>query len=103
MTTRAIPQQFLPYPPLAQLVPTQSQFDYANIVGTVVDIRSPAYVSGINQSGHHFHFVSDDLKAGGHSLSFTTGQVTVELQTLRRFSLWMPGDEPFANAVLPAQ
>lgn len=103
MTTRAIPIQFLPYPPLSQLVPIESMFNYANIVGTAVDIRSPAFVSGINQVAHHYHFVSDDLKAGGHSLNFTTGQVTVEIQMLRRFSLWLPDDQPFLNATLPIQ
>lgn len=103
MTTRAIPMQFLPYPPLAQLVPIQSMFNYSNVVGTAVDIRSPAFVNGINQVAHHYHFVSDDLKAGGHSLAFTTGKVTVEIQTLQRYSLWLPNDEPFQNATLPIQ
>ncbi len=101
MSTRAIPQQFLPYPPLAQLTPTQSVFNYSNVVGTVVDIRSPAFVSGINQVAHHYHFVSDDHASGGHSLSFTTGKVTVDIQILRRFSLWLPDDEPFQRATLP--
>jgi acetolactate decarboxylase len=103
MTTRAIPLQFLPYPPLAQLLPMQSTFNYNNIAGTAVDIRSPAFVSGINQVAHHYHFVSDDLKAGGHSLSFTADKVTVEIQTLRRYSLWLPDDQPFQNATLPIQ
>jgi acetolactate decarboxylase len=103
MTTRAIPMQFLPYPPLAVLVPIESMFNYTNVVGTAVDIRSPVFVSGINQAAHHYHFVSDDLKAGGHSLAFTTGRVTVEIQTLRRYALWLPNDEPFVNATLPIQ
>lgn len=103
MTTRAIPIQFAPYPILSQLIPIQSMFNYSNIAGTAVDIRSPAYVAGINQPSHHYHFVSDDLKGGGHSLSFTTGQVTVSIQTLRRFHLWLPDDEPFQNATLPFQ
>jgi acetolactate decarboxylase len=103
MTTRAIPMQFLPYLPLTQLVPTQIMFNSANITGTLVDIRSPAYVAGINQLGHHYHFVSDDFKMGGHSLSFTTGPVTVEIQTLRRYSIWLPDDEPFTAVTLPIQ
>jgi acetolactate decarboxylase len=101
MSTRAIPLQNYPYPVLATLTPTQIVFNYSNVLGTAVDIRSPAYVSGINQVAHHYHFVSDDLTGGGHSLSFTTGPVTVEIQTLRRFSLVMPADVPFANASLP--
>jgi acetolactate decarboxylase len=103
MTTRAIPIQFAPYPPLAQLIPIQSMFTYTNVIGTAVDIRSPAFASGINQVAHHYHFVSDDLKGGGHALDFVTGQVTVSIQTLRRYHLWLPDDEPFRNATLPFQ
>ena len=103
MMTRAIPLQSVPYPPLATLTPNQVVFNYSNITGTAVDIRSPAYVAGINQVAHHYHFVSDDHTAGGHSLSFMTGAVTVEIQTLRQFHLWMPEDQPFAGATLPYQ
>jgi acetolactate decarboxylase len=103
VTTRAIPQQFVPYPPLSQLIPIQSMFTYSNIAGTAVDIRSPAFVTGISQVAHHYHFVSDDLKGGGHALSFTTGQVTISVQALRQFDLWLPGDEMFQNATLPYQ
>ncbi len=103
MNTRAIAKQFLPYPPLAALIPGQSLFTYSNVVGTAVDIRCPAYAAGINQAGHHFHFVSDDRKGGGHALSFTAAEVTVEVQTLRQHSLWLPTDEPFLRATLPLQ
>jgi acetolactate decarboxylase len=103
MSTRAIPIQFLPYPPLSQLIPIQSVFSYPNTVGTAVDIRCPAFVSGINQVAHHYHYVSDDLKGGGHALAFTTGQVAVSIQTLRRFEMALPGDELFQKATLPYQ
>ncbi len=101
MSTRAIPLQYYPYAVLSTLTPTQAVFSYSNVAGTAVDIRSPAFVSGINQVAHHYHFVNDDLTGGGHALSFTTGQVRVEIQTLRHFSLDMPADAPFANATLP--
>ncbi|SPE42948.1 Alpha-acetolactate decarboxylase (fragment) [Candidatus Sulfopaludibacter sp. SbA3] len=103
MMTRAIPIQVLPYPPLSQLIPIQSVFNYPNTVGTAVDIRSPAFVAGINQVAHHYHYVSDDLKGGGHALSFTTGQVVVSIQTLRQFQVALPGDELFQKATLPFQ
>jgi acetolactate decarboxylase len=103
LTTRAIAKQVLPYPPLADLIPGQSVFNYANIAGTAVGIRSPSFVAGINQVGHHFHFVSDDQKSGGHALAFTTGDVTLEIQQLRRHAIWLPDDEPFRKAVLPVQ
>jgi acetolactate decarboxylase len=101
LTTRAIPLQFLPYPPLSQLIPIQSVFSYPNSTGTMVDIRSPAFVSGINQVAHHFHYVSDDLKGGGHVLTFTAGEVTISIQTLRAFQVLLPGDELFQKATLP--
>ena len=103
MTTRSVGKQFLPYTPLAQALTMQTVFAYSNIAGTAVGFRSPAFVSGINQAGYHFHFVSDDRKSGGHALSFTTEEVTVEVQVLRRHSIWLPEDEPFLNATLPPQ
>jgi len=51
--------------------------------------------------GYHFHFVSDDLKTGGHALDFTSGDVTVEIQVLRQNTIWLPEDEPFLSATLP--
>jgi acetolactate decarboxylase len=101
VSTRAIPKQLLPYPPLADAVLKESVFSYSNIVGTAVGIRSPAFVKGINQVAYHFHFVSDDKKSGGHALSFTTGQVTVEIQTLRQNLIWLPENQPFLSATLP--
>jgi acetolactate decarboxylase len=101
--TRSVARQFLPYPPLSSAVAMQAVFMNRNIVGTAVDIRTPVYASGIGQPGHHFHFVSDDRRAGGHALAFTTGEVTVEVQALRQYSLWLPTDEPFLKATLPNQ
>jgi acetolactate decarboxylase len=101
INTRSVAKQFVPYPPLSSVTATQALFTNSNIAGTAVDIRCPVYVSGINQTGHHFHFLSDNLKAGGHALSFTTGEVTVELMTIRQHSMWLPGDEPFLKATLP--
>jgi acetolactate decarboxylase len=101
ITTRAIAKQVLPYPPLAELIPGQSVFNYANIVGTAVGIRSPSFVAGLNPVGHHFHFVSDDRKAGGHSLAFTIGDATLEIQRFIRHSIWLPDEEPFRRAILP--
>lgn len=101
INTRSVARQFLPYPPLASVTAMQALFTNSNIVGTAVGIRCPQYVSGVNQAGHHFHFVSDDRKAGGHALSFTTGEVTVEVMAIRQHTTWLPADEPFLNATLP--
>ncbi len=101
LTTRSIFKQFLPYPPLADLIPTQSTFESTNIKGAAIGFRSPAFVAGINQPGYHFHFVSDDRKMGGHALSFIAGEVTVQVQILRRHTILLPDNEPFLKATLP--
>jgi acetolactate decarboxylase len=103
VSTRAVPKQFPPYPPLADAILQQSVFNYSNIVGTAVGIRGPAFVKGINQVAYHFHFVSDDKRAAGHALSFTTGQVTVDVQILRQNFIWLPDNQAFRTAILPVQ
>jgi len=103
ITARSVSKQYLPYPPLPQVVATQTLFNSSNIAGTLVGIRSPAFAAGVNQVGHHFHFVSDDRKTGGHAVDFTTGAVTVEVQILRRHSVWLPDNVSFENAGLPIQ
>jgi acetolactate decarboxylase len=103
VSTRAVPKQFPPYPSLADAILQQSVFNYTNIVGTAVGIRSPEFVKGINQVAYHFHFVSDDKKAAGHALSFTTGEVTVDVQVLRRNLIWLPDNQAFRTATLPVQ
>lgn len=103
INTRSVAKQFLPYPPLATATATQATFTNSNILGTAVGIRCPQYVSGVNQAGYHFHFISDDRKAGGHALAFTTGDVTVDVMMIRQHSVWLPADEPFLKATLPLQ
>jgi acetolactate decarboxylase len=101
--TRSIAKQFLPYPPLGELIPGQALFNYSDIAGVAVGVRSPAFVAGLNQTGHHFHFVSEDKKAGGHSLNFTIAEATLEIQQIRRHTILLPDDEPFRKAVLPVE
>jgi acetolactate decarboxylase len=101
LTTRAIPKLFPPYPPLAEALEEEVRFPFQNIKGTLVAFRSPAWVTGINQVGYHYHFISDDETVGGHALSFTTGPVIVEIQELQQNSIWVPDKGPFLTAPLP--
>jgi acetolactate decarboxylase len=101
LTTRAIPKLFPPYPPLSEAVEQEIKFPFEKINGTLVSFRCPAWVKGINQVGYHYHFVSDDHTVGGHALSFTTGPVIVEVQLLRKNSVWVPDKGRFLTAPLP--
>jgi acetolactate decarboxylase len=101
VSTRAIPKQSVPYPPLSTAVLQQVVFHHSDVAGTAVVLRCPAYEKGINQVGYHYHFVSDDTQIGGHALDFTTGTVVVEVQILRQNSVWLPENSSFLKATLP--
>ena len=45
---------------------TQKAFIFENIRGTLVCVYFPDYMDGINASGWHLHFLSEDKKCGGH-------------------------------------
>jgi acetolactate decarboxylase len=65
---RSVPRQSPPYRPLAEVVAEQHVFELADVSGTMLGFRFPAYVEGIEVSGYHLHFISDDCSRGGHVL-----------------------------------
>ena len=101
LTTRSVPKQDPPYPPLAAAISQQSTFPLYNVRGTLVGFRVPAFLKGINQTGYHFHFISDDQRNGGHALEFEIGDVKVEVQKLSQHSTFFPDDTAFRDAALP--
>lgn len=101
LTTRSAPKQNIPYPPLSTAISEKSPFVYSNLTGTLVGFRFPAFMKGINQVGYHFHFISDDEKAGGHALSFTLSRGTVEIEVIRDYEVLLPKDPAFLAAPLP--
>lgn len=70
MKTRSVPAQKRPYPPLVNVVQHQPIFEMTEVSGSIVGFRCPPYVKGINVPGYHLHFISDDLKSGGHIIDF---------------------------------
>jgi acetolactate decarboxylase len=79
--TRSVPKQEKPYPILSEVTKTQSVFEYNDVSGTLVIIWCPEYVGGINVSGYHMHFISDDYTKGGHLLdvSFKKGTAVTDI------------------------
>ena len=82
MEVRAPYKQSRPYPSLADALADQAVFDYQNVSGTMVGFRLPDYLAGINATGYHFHFLTEDLKAGGHVLDCRTESVQVTIDAL---------------------
>lgn len=68
ITMRSVVRQEPPYRPLAEVAKSQSVWSHENISGTLIGIRCPAWVGGLNVPGYHWHFLSRDRKMGGHVL-----------------------------------
>lgn len=77
--TRSVPRQEKPYPSLSEAVKQQKVFDFKNIKGTAVGFWVPKYMKNINVPGYHFHFITEDKKAGGHLLEFSITDPTVHI------------------------
>lgn len=102
MTTRSVPAQSEPYPPLAEVIEHQPVFELGASSGTLVGIWCPAYVRGINLPGHHFHYIDETRESGGHVLDLqTSGEVYAEISVIKRFILELPGGDTFRSIPLP--
>jgi len=94
---RSVPAQSKPYPALSKVVKKQSVFTSGNVSGTLVGFWFPAYISGVNVPGYHFHFISNDRKFGGHVLELETGQVKINIGVIRHFKMLLPENNEFLN------
>ncbi len=74
-----------PYPELADHIKNggQANFNFANITGTCVGFLMPSFMARTNIVGYHVHFISDDLKQGGHIFDFTTNRIEVEIDHIK--------------------
>jgi len=97
---RSVPAQTKPYRPLAEVVKSQSVFEWRNLRGTLVGFRFPSYLSGVNLADFHFHFISDDRARGGHLLDCTLKRGQLEVQSLRGFDMVLPEIKEFDAADL---
>jgi len=95
MKIRSVPPQKKPYPPLKDVVKHQKIFNLDKCRGTIVGFRCPAFVKGINVTGYHLHFLSDDLKRGGHILNLETDSVKVMTDSKNNFFLTLPDSASF--------
>lgn len=90
-----------PYQSLSQTLPQlQNVFTRDKIDGTIVGVWFPSYMSNLNVSGFHFHFIDKSHKFGGHVLDFTLNDGTVELEKISKFQMDLIDTTEFANANL---
>ncbi len=72
---------------------TQKSFKFENIKGTLVCVYFPDYMDGINASGWHLHFISDDRKHGGHVFEIVMKSGKGLISKINSVELKLP-DEP---------
>lgn len=100
ITLRSVHRQEPPYRPLAEVAQSQSVWTHENLSGTLVGVRSPAWVAGLNVPGYHWHFLSDDRKIGGHLLDCRTTDGRVRYQVCEDWLVKLEGSRSFNAADL---
>ncbi len=100
LKVRSVPKQKPPYRPLIEVVKDQSIFEFRNVKGTLVGFRTPPYMQGVNVSGYHLHFITEDRKAGGHLLDGEFQNAKVEIDALSDVKIVLPKNTEFRQADL---
>jgi len=65
---RSVPRQSPPYRPLSEVAAEQHVFELADVAGTLVGFSFPDFAEGLELTGYHLHFISEDRTRGGHVL-----------------------------------
>ncbi len=94
---RSVPAQEKPYQRLSVVAAQQKEYMYENLEGTIVAMRCPPYVEGINMSGWHLHFLSSDRSKGGHLLEVDIERALLGIGDMRTYHLILPDSESFAS------
>ncbi len=68
----------------------QSDFSFIQTEGSLVALRFPDYMDGINAAGWHFHYISDDRTKGGHVFDLSFKKADAFVETINRIELLMP-------------
>ncbi len=101
MNVRSEIKQERPYKTLDKALETdQREFNYDNIMGTVVALYCPDYMNGLNTPGWHFHFISDDKTKGGHLLDLQFAKATAEYDATPGFEMCLTDNGDFQKMEL---
>jgi acetolactate decarboxylase len=93
---RSVPAQAKPYQPLVEIVRTQPVFEFRDLKGTLAGFFTPGFFKGINVTGIHMHFISDDRKSGGHVLDFEMTEGFLKTDKMTNIFLALPDTPEFS-------
>ncbi|MGI6264031.1 MAG: acetolactate decarboxylase [Acutalibacteraceae bacterium] len=74
---------------------TQKDFCFERLHGSLICVYYPDYMDGINASGWHLHFVSEDRRLGGHVFDVSMGHGECRLQKIDRLEIQLPREAAF--------
>lgn len=100
---RSVPAQEPPYRPLTEVVADQHVFELADVEGTMLGFRFPAYVEGIEVAGYHLHFISADRERGGHVLDSRAAELRARLDPSNDLHVELPPGLDLADPDLAAE
>lgn len=76
----------------------QAEFEFHNVIGSLVGFWTPEYVKTINVPGYHLHFLTLDRRVGGHLLDCTAKKLRVQIQHEGDFRMSLPETSGFLKA-----
>ena len=79
---------------------TQRDFYFDDIRGTLVCVYYPDYMDGINASGWHLHFISEDRKSGGHVFDLSLENGTACFDKITNIEITLPHEPAFDTYAL---
>jgi acetolactate decarboxylase len=100
---RSVPRQEPPYRPLTEVVADQHVFELAEVEGTMLGFRFPAYAEGIEVGGYHLHFISADRCRGGHVLDSRSRGLRLRLDPSNDLHVELPPQIELEDPKLAAQ
>jgi len=87
--TRSVPKQDN-YRPFVDVAQDQAVFHFHEIEGTLAGFYTPPFMASLNVPGWHLHFLSSDMKHGGHLLECRPRNIDVGIQLLPTLELALP-------------
>jgi acetolactate decarboxylase len=96
--TRSVPAQQKPYPQLVEVTRNQPEFNIPETAGKLTGFYCPEFVKGINITGYHLHFLSNDKTSGGHLLGFQLKSGMLKLDRIQNFKMLLPESGAFQQS-----
>lgn len=84
-----------PYPTLVEALKTQNEVTRQDIDGTIVGLYCPDFMSSLNSTGWHFHFISSDKEFGGHVLGLNLKSGEAQFDKIDNLNVGLPKKENF--------